>query len=41
MWGTNGIGLARGKKELMELEGKDEAKLKILRENAIKFLNLN
>lgn len=40
MWGTIGIGLARGKKELMEMEGKDEAELKILRENAVKFLNL-
>ena len=41
MWGMNGIGSARGKKELMEMEGKGEAELKILRENAVKFLNLD
>ena len=41
MWGTNGIGLARGKKELMEMEAKDDVKVKILRENAIEFLGLD
>ncbi len=41
MWGTNGIGLARGKKELLEMEAKDGVKEKILRENAIKFLGLD
>jgi len=40
MWGTNGIGLARGKKELMEMEAKEEAKKRILRDNAIQFLGL-
>jgi len=41
MWGTNGIGLARGKKELMEMDVKDDVKAKILRENAIRFLGLD
>jgi predicted TIM-barrel fold metal-dependent hydrolase len=41
MWGTNGMGLFRGKKELMEMEIKDDIKVKILRENAIKFLSLD
>ena len=40
MWGTNGIGLARGRKELMEMDAKDDVKAKILRENAIGFLGL-
>lgn len=40
MWGTNGIGLAHGKHELMEMEAKEDAKVKILRENAITFLGL-
>ncbi len=40
MWGSNGIGLARGKKELMEMDAKDDAKINILRENAVKFLGL-
>lgn len=38
MWGTNGMGLARGKKELMEMEAKEDAKIQILRENALRFL---
>jgi len=41
MWGTNGMGLARGKKELMGMEAKEDAKVKILRENAIRFLGLD
>ncbi len=41
MWGTNGIGLARGKKELMEMDAKDDVKINILRENAISFLGLD
>ena len=41
MWGTNGIGLARGKKELMEMDAKDETKQKILRDNAVKLLGLD
>ena len=41
MRGTNGMGLFRGKKELMEMEIKDDIKVKILRENAIKFLSLD
>ncbi len=41
MWGTNGIGLARGKKELMEMDAKDDVKAKILRENAMGFLGLD
>jgi predicted TIM-barrel fold metal-dependent hydrolase len=40
MWGTNGMGFGRGKKELLEMEMKDEAKHKILRENALKFLGM-
>lgn len=40
MWGTNGMGFARGKKELMGMEIKDDVKRKILRENAIRFLGL-
>lgn len=40
MWGTNGIGLARGKKELLEMEAKDDVKALILRENAVRFLGL-
>lgn len=40
MWGTNGIGLARGKKELMEMDAKDDVKKKILRDNALKFLGI-
>ena len=32
--------LARGKKELMEMDAKDDVKSKILRENAMKFLGL-
>jgi len=41
MWGTNGMGLVRGKKQLMEMDAKDDAKVKILRENAIRFLGLD
>jgi len=40
MWGTNGIGLARGKKELMEMDADEETKKKILRDNALRFLGL-
>ena len=40
LWGTNGIGFFRGKKELMEMDIKDDVKRKILRDNAIKFLGL-
>lgn len=40
MWGTNGMGLARGKKEILEMEGKDEAKENILKNNAKQFLSL-
>ena len=41
MWGTNGMGLARGKKELMEMDAKEDVKSKILRENAMNFLGLS
>lgn len=41
MWGTNGMGLARGKKELMGMDAKDDVKMKILRENAVRFLGLD
>lgn len=40
MWGTNGMGLARGRKELLEMDGKDDAKELILRKNALRFLGL-
>jgi predicted TIM-barrel fold metal-dependent hydrolase len=40
IWGTNGIGLARGKKELMEMDAKDDVKKRILCDNAVEFLGL-
>lgn len=40
MWGTNGIGLARGRKELLEMDAKDDVKEKILRTNALRFLGI-
>ena len=40
MWGSNGIGLARGRKELLEMDAKDDVKEKILRTNALRFLGL-
>jgi hypothetical protein len=42
MWGTNGFGLARGKMEIMKMEGwKDITKANLLRNNAIDFLQLD
>ncbi len=42
MWGSNGFGLARGKFEIMKMEGwKDITKANLLRNNAIKFLGLD
>jgi len=40
MWATNGLGLTRCKKEFLELDIRDEAKRKVLRDNAIKVFNL-
>ena len=40
MWGTNGIGLARGKKQLLEMDADDDVKEKILRKNAMAFLKV-
>ena len=41
MWGSNGMGLARGKQQLMEMEmKKDEYRQNILRDNAIRFFGL-
>jgi predicted TIM-barrel fold metal-dependent hydrolase len=40
MWGTNGMGLIRGKKELMEMDAKEDVKKNILRDNAMRFLGL-
>lgn len=40
MWGTNGMGLMRGKRELLEMGAKDDVKAFILRENALRFLGL-
>ena len=40
MWGTNGMGLARGRKELLEMEADDATKELILRKNALRFLGL-
>ena len=39
-WATNALGFARCKKEFLELPNRDEAKRKILRENAIKVFKL-
>jgi len=42
MWGSNGFGLARGKMEIMKMEGwKDITKANLLRNNAIDFLRLD
>ncbi|SPD72122.1 Amidohydrolase family protein [uncultured Desulfobacterium sp.] len=42
MWGSNGFGLARGKMEIMKMEGwKPQTKANLLRNNAIKFLGLD
>jgi len=40
LFGTNGMGFEAFKKQFMELPLSDEAKRKIMRENAIKVLNL-
>lgn len=40
MWGTNGLGLKRGKKEIMEMDWKDETKINVLRNNALRFLGM-
>ncbi|MDP2645647.1 MAG: amidohydrolase family protein [Desulfobacterales bacterium] len=40
MWGTNGLGLKRGKQEIMGMEWKDEAKKLVLRDNALRFLGI-
>jgi len=40
LWGTNGYGFARCKKEFLELPIKDETKRKVLRENALKVFKL-
>jgi len=40
MWGTNGIGLAHGKQQLMEMDMKDEYKENILRNNALRFMEI-
>lgn len=41
MWGTNGLGLKRGKQEILTMEGwKDETKENVLRNNALRFLGL-
>jgi len=40
MWGTNGLGLGRGKQEIMKMDWKDEAKKMILRDNALRFLGI-
>jgi hypothetical protein len=40
LWATNGFGMTRCKKEFLELPIRDEAKRKILRDNAIKVFKL-
>jgi len=40
MWATNGFGLTRCKQEFLELPIKDETKIKVLRENALKVFKL-
>ncbi len=40
MWGTNGLGLRRGKQQILEMDMKEEAKKNILRDNALRFLGL-
>jgi predicted TIM-barrel fold metal-dependent hydrolase len=41
MWGTNGLGLRRGKQQILEMDMKEEAKKNILRNNALRFLGLD
>ena len=40
LWATNALGLERCKKEFLELPIRDETKIKVLRENAIKVFKL-
>ena len=40
MWGTNGLGLKRGKQQIMQMDMKDEFKKNILRDNALRFMGL-
>ena len=40
MWGSNGIGLRRGKQQILEMEMKDEYKKNILRDNALRFMGM-
>ena len=40
LFGTNGLGLARCKDMLMEMELKDETKQAVLRDNALRVFNL-
>lgn len=40
MWGTNGMGLKRGKQQILEMDMKEEYKKNILRDNALRFLGL-
>lgn len=40
MWATRGFGLTRCKKEFLDLPIRDEAKQKVLRDNAMKVFNL-
>lgn len=40
LWATNGFGLTRCKKEFLELPIKDETKIKVLRENALRVFKL-
>ena len=40
LWATNGLGFARCKEQFLELPIRDEAKVKILRENALKIFKL-
>ena len=40
MWGSNGLGLRRGKQEILELDWKDETKINVLRNNALRFIGI-
>jgi len=40
MWGTNGMGLRRGKQQILEMDMKGEYKRNILRDNALRFMSL-
>lgn len=40
MWGSNGIGLGRGRQQLLEMEMKDNYKRNILRDNALRFMGM-